>query len=258
MVIAAVTQSMACESGFYDIVVPAHNEASRLPPLLPTLKACGGVGSRVIVCDSASSDGTAEAAVDAGADTVLRLDRPGKGYAVVAGLQASAASAVFVCDADVAGLSEAWVGKLMRTVEAEDVSLARLVLGRPVRTAPVTALVARPLLRALGVELREPLGGLIGLRRASALQLHLPGGWGFDVSMSLSAVDSGERVPELESGEIRHRERPLDDYVGIAEEVVVAVLRARGLLAWDHSDCVQCAPAAAAVLSTTRAVVQTY
>lgn len=240
----------AYELSSYDIVVPARNEAALLPALLPTLKTCGRAGSRVIVCDSASSDRTANAALRAGADTVLRLDRPGKGYAVVAGLQASTAETVFVCDADITGLSGGQVAELTRALDESDAALARLILGRPVRAAPVTTLVARPLLRTLGVEMREPLGGVVALRRASALELHLPGGWGFDVSMSLLTVESGGRVLELQNGRVEHRERSLEEYVGMAEEVVTAAMRARGLAAWNHDDCVRCAPARTSELFT--------
>lgn len=92
-----------------EIVVPARNEASRLPLGLAALceKAVTlPLRTAILVVDSASSDNTAEVVrswppgpVPVG---LLRCDRPGKGRAVRAGLLATTAPFVGFCDADMA------------------------------------------------------------------------------------------------------------------------------------------------------------
>jgi dolichyl-phosphate beta-glucosyltransferase len=92
-----------------EIVVPARNEASRLPGGLSELcrkAAMLPLRTAVLVVDSASTDGTAEVVRNWPAGPVpvrlLRCDRPGKGLAVRTGLLATQAPFVGFCDADMA------------------------------------------------------------------------------------------------------------------------------------------------------------
>ena len=92
-----------------EIVVPAHNEAARLPAGLAALcrKAVTlPLRTAIIVVDSASTDGTGRLVRDWPAGPVpvglLRCERPGKGRAVRAGLLATQAPFVGYCDADMA------------------------------------------------------------------------------------------------------------------------------------------------------------
>jgi dolichyl-phosphate beta-glucosyltransferase len=92
-----------------EIVVPAHNEARRLPDGLAALcqkAAALPLRTAVVVVDSASTDGTSEVVRDWPAGPVpvrlLRCERAGKGRAVRAGLLATQAPFVGFCDADMA------------------------------------------------------------------------------------------------------------------------------------------------------------
>ncbi len=92
-----------------EIVVPAHNEARRLPAGLALLSqkvTALPFGVVIVVVDSASTDGTADVVrnwPDGGAPVrLVRCDRLGKGAAVRAGLLATSAPFVGFCDADMA------------------------------------------------------------------------------------------------------------------------------------------------------------
>ena len=94
---------------FIEIVVPARNEARRLPAGLAALcqkAATLPLRTSVLVVDSASSDGTGDLVRDWPAGPVpvrlLRCPSPGKGLAVRAGLLATQAPFVGFCDADMA------------------------------------------------------------------------------------------------------------------------------------------------------------
>jgi dolichyl-phosphate beta-glucosyltransferase len=93
----------------FEIVVPARNEASRLPDGLAALcqqAARLPLPTAILVVDSASTDGTADIVRSWPAGPVpvgwLSCDRPGKGVAVRAGLLATRAPFVGFCDADMA------------------------------------------------------------------------------------------------------------------------------------------------------------
>lgn len=90
------------------IVIPAYNEAARLPGTLRALRErFGGSATEVIVADDGSRDDTAAIARAASspelAVTVVRLpENRGKGAAVRAGVAASAGEVVLYMDADLA------------------------------------------------------------------------------------------------------------------------------------------------------------
>lgn len=87
-----------------EIVIPARNEARRLPRGLALL--CDKLkdhNAAVIVVDNASDDDTARVVLDRPEPIVLlRCDRVGKGAAVRTGLLATTARWVGYCDADMA------------------------------------------------------------------------------------------------------------------------------------------------------------
>ena len=92
-----------------EIVVPARNEAARLPGGLDALcrkAAALGVPAGILVVDSASTDATSDVVRRWPAGPVpvrlLQCDRPGKGLAVRTGLLATRAPFVGFCDADMA------------------------------------------------------------------------------------------------------------------------------------------------------------
>ncbi|WP_433474370.1 glycosyltransferase [Spirillospora sp. CA-142024] len=114
-------------SALLEIVVPAYNEADRLPAGLGLLcdKLAGlPMRAEVIVVDNASTDGTAEVVRAWDGPVPVRLVRcelRGKGAAVRAGLLATHASYVGFMDADMA-----------TDLAALDEAIVRLREGRPV------------------------------------------------------------------------------------------------------------------------------
>jgi glycosyltransferase involved in cell wall biosynthesis len=97
------------ERAAIEIVVPARNEARRLPEGLARLcqqAAALPMRAAVVVVDSASTDATAAVVRDFPRGPVpvslLRCERLGKGIAVRAGLLATRAPFVGFCDADMA------------------------------------------------------------------------------------------------------------------------------------------------------------
>jgi dolichyl-phosphate beta-glucosyltransferase len=87
------------------VVIPAFNEAARLPGTLARIQAylgARGAQSEILVVDDGSEDGTAEAARRADGNVAVLSHRPnrGKGFAVRRGMLAARGARRLVTDAD--------------------------------------------------------------------------------------------------------------------------------------------------------------
>jgi dolichol-phosphate mannosyltransferase len=163
-------------------VIPAYNEAENLPRLITDLEARPALfpdGSRVIVVDDGSTDGTPE--VVAGYDgelslQLVRLERnEGPGAAFRAGfaaaLDAHAGDALVVTlEADTTGDLDALPALIERALAGAELVVADWVMVNVSRLRRIlTAGAARLVRRALGVEART-VSSFFRVYRASALR----------------------------------------------------------------------------------------
>ncbi|MGN6556824.1 MAG: glycosyltransferase family 2 protein, partial [Solirubrobacterales bacterium] len=186
------------------------NEADRVGE---TVRALRGAfpGARVWVADDASTDGTAEAAMLAGAEVVRRGKSHGKGGNVGAAVDAAlsvepAPQIVLLCDGDL-GDSAARLSPLVEAVERGECDLAIAAFSRRVGGGFGLALgFARWAIRRLcGLETAAPISGQRALR-VEVLQAVLPfaQGYGMEIGMTVDAVRAGYRLREYEL-DLEHR-----------------------------------------------------
>ncbi len=97
----------ASENPYLSILIPAYNEAARLPATLQQVHAflsSQPFTSEIIVVENGSTDGTYEIAAELqkqiGNLRVMRENNPGKGWAVRQGMLAAKGNYRFICDAD--------------------------------------------------------------------------------------------------------------------------------------------------------------
>jgi glucosyl-3-phosphoglycerate synthase len=208
------------EAGFpgTTVVVPAFNEEACLPVVLADIRR-ELPRSPLIVADNGSTDRTPQIAAEAGA-AVVTCPARGKGAAVKAALAAVRTPRIFLCDADIAGLTASAVAGLHDLKETTGRPAARLSLNRPPDSAPVTLLTALPILAAMNITgCREPLGGLILADTDWLRSYPLPDGWALDVALTLRAERDGTPIAELPVTGITHRTKPLTEYRQMACEV---------------------------------------
>jgi glycosyltransferase involved in cell wall biosynthesis len=192
------------------IVVAARNEADRIGATVGALRG-EFPQARIWVADDASEDGTAEAAMTAGAEVVSRGRPHGKGANVTAAAEAAlsvepAPRVVLLCDGDL-GASAAALAPLVGAVEGGECDLAVAAFSHRVGGGFGFALgFARWAIRRLcGAETQAPISGQRALR-AEALRAALPlaPGYGMEIGITVDTVRAGCRLGEYEL-DLEHR-----------------------------------------------------
>jgi glycosyltransferase involved in cell wall biosynthesis len=192
------------------VIVAACNEADRIGE---TVRALRGAfpAARVWVADDASADGTAEAAMAAGAEVVSRGRPHGKGANVTAAAEAALSvpappHLVLLCDGDL-GASAARLAPLVEAVRRGECDLAVAAFSRRLGGGFGVALgFARwAIRRRCGLETEAPISGQRAMR-VEALRAALPfaPAYGMEIGMTVDAVRAGFRLREYEL-DLEHR-----------------------------------------------------
>jgi glycosyltransferase involved in cell wall biosynthesis len=201
---------VAGHEGALAAIVAARNEADRVSETVSALREAFP-RARVWVADDASGDGTAEAAMLAGAEVVRRGCPHGKGGNVTAAAEAALGvdpppRIVLLCDGDLGG-SAARLAPLVEAVERGECDLAVAAFNRRLGGGFGVALgFARWAVRRLcGLETGAPISGQRALR-TETLRATLPfaKGFGMEIGMTVDAIRAGYRLREYEL-DLEHR-----------------------------------------------------
>jgi glucosyl-3-phosphoglycerate synthase len=221
------------------VILPARDEAATVGAIVQCIRRdLAAVVDEVLVVDDASTDATAEVARAAGA-RVVATTGGGKGEAMWRGASEAKGELLVYCDADVRNFGPGFVLGLLRPLlDDGDVALVkgyyrRSYEGRAGEGGRVTELVARPLLSVLFPELagiRQPLGGECAAPRHVLERVPFVHGWGVDIGLVLDVATrfGADAVAQVDLGERVHRNRPLAQLAGQADEVLAAVLSRTG------------------------------
>jgi len=192
------------------VIVAARNEADRIGSTVAALRSTFP-GAAIWVADDASEDGTAELAMQAGAQVVSRARPHGKGANMTAAAEAAlssepAPSLVLLCDGDL-GASAAKLAPLVAAVEAGECDLAVACFSRRVGGGFGVAVgfAGWAIKRLCGAEPAAPISGQRALR-VEVLREALPfaGGYGMEIGITVDVVRGGFRLGEREL-DLEHR-----------------------------------------------------
>jgi len=229
------------------VCLPARNEASTVAEIVTRI-AEHPLVDEVVVVDDHSSDGTGEAAGEAGA-TVVRAaevlpehgEGPGKGQALWKAVASSTGDVVAFCDADLRDFQPHFITGLLGPFLLDpDLAFVKAYYQRPGSDGSprgggrVTELVARPLLHLLFPQLADlvqPLAGEFAARRDVFEAVPFVEGYGVDIGLVIDiARDFGvDAMAQVDLGTRKHRNRPLDDLGPMATVVLMTMLRRAGI-----------------------------
>jgi glycosyltransferase involved in cell wall biosynthesis len=185
-------------------IVAARNEADRVGEALDALKPILP-GTRLMVADDASGDGTPRIAMRHGGWVVSRGRAHGKGGNVGAAAEAAIGefpdeATVLLCDADL-GASAGKLRPLVDAVETDrcDLAIARFGEARGGGLGLTLGYGRRAMERLCGTRVDSPLSG----QRAMTIEtlrrlLPFADGWGLETGMTIDAIRAGLRLEEIE------------------------------------------------------------
>ncbi|MFQ5941429.1 MAG: glycosyltransferase [Nitrososphaerales archaeon] len=196
------------------VIFPARNVET-------TIKACIEAAKRseykpsIIVSDGYSTDKTRDIANECGVTVVTQHKKlhPGKGNSMVTGIKTALennSDVIVFLDADIKNLTPEWVDKLVKVVLEGRSDMARGSYERRPRDAPVTKLIARPMLAVFFPELghlEQPLSGEVCAKREvweSLLKKNPPDGWGIDIWFLIESTMLGYNISEVFLGKKEH------------------------------------------------------
>jgi Glycosyltransferases involved in cell wall biogenesis len=233
----------------YSIVIPAYNEAGRIPATLKAVVDCvrqKGWSAEVIVVDDGSSDATADVvrSFAAIAPEVRLLQNPGnrgKGYSVRSGLLQSFGEVVMFTDADLSAPMNEAQGLFDAIANGADIAIGSRWLERTRQT------IRQPLYRqffgrcfnavtrfVMGLPFADTQCGFKAFTRNAAqtvFQLQTIERWGFDPEILFIALKRGYRIQEVAvswAHDERTRMSYLKDGMKMLEEI--AIVRWNALL----------------------------
>ncbi|MGI6703348.1 MAG: glycosyltransferase family 2 protein [Clostridia bacterium] len=181
------------------VLIPAYNEAEYITRTIYGVKF-SGVADRILVVDDGSTDKTAEAAREAGADVIRLSVNRGKGNALNEGLSKVHSGVVVFVDADT-GQSASELYKLVKPVLAGEADMTIGIL--PPSSVKGGFGFVKKLARALvkkstGIELDAGLSGQRAVRREVLSGIGpVPEGFATEVGLNIKALNLGYRVVEV-------------------------------------------------------------
>jgi glucosyl-3-phosphoglycerate synthase len=232
------------------VVLPALNEEATVGPIVDAIRRRlverHGLVDELIVMDSGSTDGTYDAAVQAGAKVVRREEvlgefepLPGKGEVLWRSLAATTGDVLVFVDSDLHDFTTAFVTGLLGPLLTDpSVQLVKATYDRalahgetivPAGGGRVTELVARPLLNLHWPELAgfvQPLSGEYAARRTLLEQLPFPTGYGVEVGLLVDALGlvGLEGLAQVDLSRRKHRNQEIGKLGRMSSEIIQVVL----------------------------------
>jgi glycosyltransferase involved in cell wall biosynthesis len=226
----------------YSIVIPAFNEAARLPATLVSVIACiraRGWDAEVLVVDDGSTDATASQVEDFAltAPEVRLIENPGnrgKGYSVRSGLLQARGEVVMFTDADLSAPIEEAEFLFVAIAAGADIAIGSrwLEKGRQTHHQPLYRQFFGRCFNAvtrfvMGLKFADTQCGFKAFTRIAAqtiFQLQTIERWGFDPEILFIALKRGYRIAEVPvswAHDERTRLSYLKDGIRMLEDIAI-------------------------------------
>lgn len=215
------------------VVIPAFNESKTLTKIVDeVLKLKEAV--EVILVDDGSTDETPQKILKYKNQPrfhyIKHNRNKGKGVALKTGISRASNEIILLLDADLKNITDKKIKKIIQPVLRNEVDLSRA--GFRLSRGRVTEIAVKPMMRILfpGVYFDQPISGQICAKKSFLQTLDLESKWGVDIGILLDAIQAGQRIVEVDIGELIHKARPDSEKAEMAEQVLETMIKKAGLI----------------------------
>jgi len=217
----------------YSVIIPAYNEQRTIAHVVEqALKAKHA--SEVIVVNDGSTDKTEKELLKFGDDHrfkhLLHKKNKGKGAAFRTGLKHAKNEIIVFLDADLMNITPYKIHKIAQPVLDDEVDVARARFRRA--RGRVTEIAVKPMMRILFPDtyFDQPISGQVCAKKSFLENVNFEERWGVDIGLLLDAIQQGQRIVEVDIGQLEHKANSDEDIADMSEQVLSTMIQRAGLI----------------------------
>jgi len=215
------------------LVIPAYNEEKRIGLVIKQAKLVRAI-SQILVVDDGSKDNTGKIAKELGAEVIGHHKNLGKGEALKTGIAHSKNNILLFLDADLMNINPKKIKALINPVIKDKADFVKS--GFKLKRGRITEFAVKPMMKILhpDTKFKQPVSGQFVGKKDFLEKIAIEPKWGIDIALLLDAIKHGQRVVEVDIGEITHKGRPPEEKAQMSKEVMETMLQKAGFLCNKH------------------------
>jgi len=217
----------------FSAVVPAYNEAERCEHVICELLKTDNLEELIFVNDG-STDNT-ETIVQKYKDNPLFVyikhpNNLGKGAALKTGVNVAKNDIILFLDADLENITSEKISKIVLPVINDKVDVARGAFTR--ERGRVTEYAVKPMMQILFPEshYKQPISGQVCAKKEFLKKINFEDRYGVDIGILFDAIQEGQRIIEVDIGELIHKANPGSNITEMSRQVLETMIRKAGLI----------------------------
>lgn len=215
------------------LVIPAFNEEKTLSYVIKQAQLVKEI-EEIIVVDDGSKDKTGEISRNLGVEVVSHHENLGKGEALKTGIAHASGEIILFLDADLKNITDKKIRALILPILKNKADFTKASFTRS--RGRVTEFAVKPMMKVLypDQKFKQPISGQFAGRKSFLKDITIEPKWGIDIAIFLDAIEQGQRVVEINIGELVHKKSPDEEIAKMSGEVMETMLRKSGLFYNKH------------------------
>jgi glycosyltransferase involved in cell wall biosynthesis len=215
------------------LVIPAFNEEKTIERVIKQAKLVKEI-SEIVVIDDGSKDKTSEIAKKLGVNVIKHHKNLGKGEAIKTGISHTKEDIILFLDADLKDITDKKIKALIRPIIKNKADFVKA--GFNLKKGRVTELAVKPMMNVLYPEtnFKQPISGQFAGKRNFLKNIQIEPRWGIDISIVLDAIKQGQKVVEVDIGELKHKARTMEEKAQMSQEVMETIMKKIGYICSEH------------------------
>jgi len=215
------------------LIIPALNEEKTIDRVIKRAQLVKEI-SEIIVIDDGSRDKTAAVAKKEGVIVIRHHENLGKGEAIKTGIYHANGEILLFLDADLENITPEKIRALILPILRNKADFTKATFTRA--RGRVTEFAIKPMMRILYPEtsFKQPISGQFAARKKFMRNITIEPKWGIDISILLDAIKHGQRVVEVNLGELIHKKRADSEVAETSRQVMETILKKSGFICSKH------------------------